>query len=79
MNKVTTKIYLLKDSHGNKTSAVCEEGCDTVQVCGMLNKAGDKTYFESEGYHLDSFCRNNDIQIKIIEREENFDDLWNSK
>jgi len=76
--KVYSKIYLFTDSHGNKTSATCEDSCDTVQVCGMKNKEGKDTYFESDAYHLDSFARDNDIQMKIITREEDFDTLWNN-
>ena len=74
---VYTKIYLFVDSHGNKTSTTCEDSSDTVQICGMKDKEGKDTYFESEAYHAYSFCEENGIQMKIIDREEDFDTLWN--
>lgn len=75
--EVTTRIYLMKDSHGNKTSVTVEEGCDNAQVCGMLNKAGEKVYFESEAYHISSFCDENNIELKVIDRTDDFETLWN--
>jgi hypothetical protein len=75
---VYSKTYLFIDSHGNKTSATCEDASDTVQVCGMKDKEGKDAYFESDAYHLDSFARENDLQMKIITREEDFDTLWNN-
>ncbi len=74
--KVSYRIYLMVDSHGNKTFAISEESCTTIQVCNMHNKAGEVQYFEAEAYHVDSFCRDNDIELKIINREEDFDSLW---
>jgi len=76
MNKVTSKIYLLVDSHGNKTSVVVNESCDTAQICGMKNKAGETQYFESDAYHIHTFCKEHDIELRIIDREEDFDALW---
>lgn len=76
VTKVTTKIYLMKDSQGNETYAVAEDGSNTVQACGMKNKENKDVYFESEAYHLDSFCRDNDIELKVMVREEDFDKLW---
>lgn len=67
----------MKDSHGNKTSVTVEEGSDTAQVCGMLNKDGEKVYFESEAYHIYNFCDENNIELKIIEQKFDFDTLWN--
>ncbi len=78
MKKVTTKIYLMIDSHGNKASVTVEESCDNAQVCGMLNKEGEKVYFESDAYHIPTFCNDNDIQLKVIDRSEDFDSLWGS-
>ena len=77
--KVYSKIYLMIDTHGNKTSAVVEDASDTTQVCGMFDKKGEPTYFESEAYHISTFCEKHGIHLKIIEREEDFDILWNGK
>lgn len=75
--EITSRIYLVKDSHGNRAYAVAEDGSNTVQVCGMKNKENKDIYFESEAYHLHQFCRDNDIEIKTINRVEDFDTLWN--
>ena len=75
--EVTTKIYLMKDSHGNKTSVTVEEGSCSAQVCGMLNKDGEKVYFESEAYHISSFCDENNIELKVVDQKFDFDTLWN--
>ncbi len=76
METVYIKIYLVKDSHGNTASATCEEGSDTVQICGMKDKSGTTQYFESEGYHLSSFCDEHGFELRVIERKEDFDALW---
>jgi hypothetical protein len=75
--EITSRIYLTKDSQGNRAYAVAEDGSNTVQICGMSNKEGEKVYFESEAYHIDSFCRENSIELKVINRVEDFDTLWN--
>lgn len=76
--KIDYRVYLLKDSQGNTTYNVCEEGADFIQVCGMKNKNNERVYFESEAYHLDSFCKCNDIELKVFELKHDFDTLWNS-
>ncbi len=76
--EVSTRIYLMKDSQGNKTSVTVEEACDTALICGMKDKEGKALYFESEAYHISSFCNDNDIDLKVIDRKEDFDTLWNS-
>jgi len=76
MKKVYVTIYLMIDSFGNKASAICEESCDTVQASGLRNKAEDRVYFESEAYHLDSWCRDNGIKLKVVCAELDFDVLW---
>jgi hypothetical protein len=74
--EVTTRIYLMKDSHGNKASVTVEQSCDTAQICGLKNKVGDDVHFESDAYHISTFCNENDIELKVIDRTEGFDDLW---
>ncbi len=75
--KVTTKIYLMKDSKGNKSSVVVQDSSNYAQVCGMQDKDGISLHFESEAYHISTFCHDNDIELKIIDTEDDFDDLWN--
>lgn len=77
--EVTTRIYLMKDSQGNKASVTVEEGCDTAQICGMKDKEGKDLYFESDAYHISTFCNDNDIELKVIDRKDDFDTLWNEK
>ncbi len=74
--EVRTTIYLMKDSQGNKTSVTVEESCNDAQICGMRNKENEKVYFESDAYHIHSFCKDNDIELKVINRKEDFDTLW---
>jgi len=74
--KVYSKIYLVKDSHGNKTFGVVEESCDTVQICGMFDADSQPLYFETDGYHLEGWCKEHDLELKVIDREEEFDNLW---
>lgn len=75
--EVTTRIYLMKDSQGNKASVTVEEGCKTAQICGLKGKEGQDAHFESEAYHISTFCNDNDIQLKVIDRKDDFDTLWN--
>lgn len=74
--EVTTKIYLLKDSHGNKYSATVEDSSNYAQICGLKNKDGAPVYFESEAYHLPTFCYDNNISLKVIDTKQDFDTLW---
>lgn len=76
MLKVISKIYLFKDSYGNKSFASCEDGSDTIQICGMVDKSGETQHFESEAYHAELFCNDYDIEKRVIVREEDFDTLW---
>lgn len=39
------------------------EGADTVQVCGLQNPQGYSIYFESELYHLPSWCEENGVEL----------------
>jgi azurin len=75
--EVTTRIYLMKDSQGNKASVTVEEDCNMAQICGMKNKENESIYFESDAYHIHSFCKHNDIELKVIGRKYDFDTLWN--
>jgi hypothetical protein len=78
MEDVKVKIYLVKDSFNNKDACVVSDSCETVQVCGMKDKNGESLYFESDAYHLDNWCAENGLEIKIVDHSHNFNDLWNS-
>ena len=61
----------------NCSSATCEEGCDIIQICGLTNKDGLSSYFESDAYHLARFCEDEGLKLKKIEDVHDFDTLWN--
>ena len=73
---VHSTVYLMIDSQGNKTGAIVEDPSDTVQVCGMHDQNGESLDFESDAYHIHSWCKDNGIELKVIKREEDFDSLW---
>lgn len=64
------------DSHGKKTSAVVQDSSEVIQVSGLSDADWNPVHFESEAYHVSTFCDEHKITLKTIEREENFDDLW---
>jgi len=75
--EVLTRIYLVKDSFGKKVYASCEDCSDTIQISGLQNKDGKPVYFESEAYHLSTFCWEHKLELKVIRHTYDFDDLWN--
>jgi hypothetical protein len=58
-------VWVFKDIHGNTSWAVCGESSDTIMV-----SLGD-AYFESEAYHAPQWCRENNIEYKMITRKIN--------
>jgi hypothetical protein len=76
--KVYTSTYLLKDSHGNKAYAVCDDSSATVQICGLKDEKGNDLYFESEAYHLHSYFSDFKVEIKKIEASGDFDIMFNN-
>lgn len=74
--EIQVRIYLMKDAHGNITSVTFEDLSDTVQPCGLRNPIGEKVYFESEAYHLVSWCAENDIEIRHYQETKDFDSMW---
>ena len=77
--KVQTVIYLIKDTFGNKYCTSCEYETDEVYVSQLSNKDGEMLFFESEAYHLQKFCDDNDLELKTIINHYDFDTLWNDK
>ena len=75
--KVRVKIYLVKDILGNTESATCKEGCDRIQICTMVDNNLSPLYFETEAYHLQGWCETHGIEFKQIDKEFDFDELWN--
>lgn len=50
-------VYAVRDGKGNVATGVVDEGSDGVQVSGMIGQDGGPLYFESEFYHLPTWCR----------------------
>lgn len=73
--KVTTKNYLMLDAYGNKSSVTVEEGSDRACFGNLKNLDGTAVYFEDKAYHITSFCETYGIQLKVIDRVEDFDIL----
>ena len=75
---VKYQIYLMKDSQGNKASVTVEEIYDTAQILGMKDKEGYPIYFKNKAYYISGFCKNNNIELKVIYKTYDFDTLWNT-
>jgi len=70
--QVQYKIYVVKDSFKNTYSVVTDEDCNDVQICGMFRDDGEKLYFESEAYHLEQWCRENKLDLRVFHKQETF-------
>ena len=75
--KVYSKIYLVQDGFGQRAFASCEDSSDTIQICGLQNSGEETQHFESDAYHLKEWCEGNGFKYKCIEKEYDFDKLWN--
>ncbi len=73
---VHVKIYLVKDSHGNTGSATCECSSDIIQICGMKDEDGNNLYFESDAYHLETWCTDNGLEYQNQNTTHGFENLW---
>lgn len=75
--KVNYEIYLFVDSWGNKTFKVIEDSTKDINLSGVLmNQKFELVSFDSEAYHLGTFCEENKITMKILSREEDFDEIY---
>jgi hypothetical protein len=72
--KVTTQIYLVIDGQNQKHFASCGESGDTIQIVAKDNN-GKLQYFESDAYHLATWCKDNNFQYKEITMTYDFDKL----
>ena len=62
-------IYVVADSHGNKDAVVANEPADTVQICGMRSKLGNPVHFESDAYHLEEWCKDEEFSYEAIKMD----------
>lgn len=69
---VQYKIYVVKDSFKNIWSIVTDEDYNDVQICGMVRDDGEKLYFESEAYHIEQWCRENKLDLRVFHKSERF-------
>lgn len=77
--KVYSRIYMVEDHFGTRRFASCEEPADIIQMTGLENREGKKVYFESEAYHLENWCEENDLKYKVVEKVYDFDELWDEE
>lgn len=65
---VDFKIIVVTDSHGHSDSCVVNELCDNVMICGMVdNDLNDTGTFESDGYHLSTWCDQHGLTLSITD------------
>lgn len=57
-------VYAVWDGHDNFDSAVVDESCETIQITGMKSKNGDSLHFESDAYHLENWCNENNLEYQ---------------
>ena len=76
-NKVGLSIFLFKDSKGNLHAQVCNEGCDNITICDLVDKEGTEIYAERRGYDSQSTLWNTGVQLKELRKEFDFEELWN--
>jgi hypothetical protein len=69
---VQYKIYVVKDSFKNTWSIVTDEYGNDVQICGMVRDDGEKLYFESEAHHIEQWCRENKLDLRVFHKSEIF-------
>lgn len=78
MQKIDFKIYLMADRHGNKAFAVCGGPSESVSVHGLHDPFNELLHFEAEAYHLSAWCYINQISLRVIDRSENWLNLWDA-
>ena len=61
---------------GTKQVRLVRKSSDTIQICGLKNQDGEPSYFESDAYHLASYCVENGLEMIVIEDIYDFDELW---
>lgn len=76
MENVKTKIYLMIDGHGNRTAVVVEDSSAAAMVCGLRGRDNELLHFESDAYHIPTWCSEHNIELRVITREQSFAHLW---
>lgn len=69
---VQYKIYVVKDSFQNTWSVVTDEDCNDVQICSMVRDDGENIYFESEAHHIEQWCKDNKLDLRVFHKTETF-------
>lgn len=75
---ITTKIFLMLDSHGNRAAVVVEDSSTNAMVCGLHGRDNELLHFESDAYHLPNWCSEHNIELRVITRNETFAHLWDA-
>ncbi len=81
--KATALIYIVEDMHGNQGWAVVAEACDSIQISGMKDSENKPQWFESDAYHLSTWCGEHGFNIWCSEKEydieqEKTNSIWKS-
>lgn len=66
-------MIAVRDAHGNIWTVVAGDWSNTVQICGMYDKDGKNIYFESDAYHVATWCAENGLQYWSDNRQISVD------
>lgn len=69
-------MIAIEDQHGHGWAEVVNEMGDTVQVSGLQDSQGRNAWFESEAYHLRSWCQERGLfyYVKEVSEDVTFDE-----
>lgn len=67
--KVKVYAYQVADSHGNKWVELVSDVNVEVSVWGLKDIENYTLHFEAEAYHLENWCKENDLDYKCEELE----------
>lgn len=61
-------VHVVWDAFGNTNYTVVEDPSNITQLCGLRAANGDPVYFESDAYHIPSWCREHGLGHRFEER-----------
>jgi len=63
LKKIDFHVFGVMDSHNNTWGGILEDLADSIQVYGIRNVDGELLHFESDGYHLYTWCKDNALTL----------------
>lgn len=78
MTQTEISFYLFTDFFGKKHIYALTGDKTTIEVSGLTNQNFESVYYQDKCYFVDSWCKENNISYKIINKTFTFDEL-NSK